>query len=262
MPTIPLILSSEFGQNLSSDYSSFSQQFSPPISIPRDTAPRIRLYQASIPYVMPNVTTGVNDSLTVERKTGNTVHSTATLVLDQGLYSLADIQERIDFFCTNNTHDDLTVELTGVVATQRVNLSVKNTSYDYNFKFATTTNSFAAILGFTADHAFLTASSPSIVRSETTAAFDTTTSVQVLTSLSAGLYLHGNQGSPCVASIPLAEATPGQVFSYRPVNLLEIEAPHLQGATISSTTISLQSQSGARLNLMNEYFQLTLEIVY
>ena len=84
MPTIPLILSSEFGQNLSSDYSSFSQQFSPPISIPRDTAPRIRLYQASIPYVMPNVTTGVNDSLTVERKTGNTVHSTATLVLIKG----------------------------------------------------------------------------------------------------------------------------------------------------------------------------------
>ena len=264
MPSVPLFFDSEFGENLSADGSAFNVSFSPPIIIPHDANPIVRLYQASIPYVFPNIKTGVNDSLVVEKLTAgtNSVVSTATLTLEQGLYALTDMQHRFDFFFTHNGFDDVTVSLTGVPATQRIHLDFRSTTFDYKLKFASTTNTFGPIMGFTSDVTFLQANSPHVHRSESTAKFNQVTSVLVKCSLSAGVYLFGDRGSSALASVPLAEATPGTVFSYRPFNLLEIQAPHLRGATISNTHIEIQSQDEQHLDLMSEFYQCVVEIVY
>ena len=141
-------------------------------------------------------------------------------------------------------------------------MNVKTTTHRYVFKFSTTLNSFGPLLGMTSDVTFMETGSPHSHRSDLTAKFDQITSVHVKCSLSAGLYLHGDKGSSAIAAIPLAEATPGTVFSYRPVNMLEIDAPHLAGATVSTTNISIVAQDGEPLDTLTEFYQLVIEIVY
>lgn len=70
--SVPIFANSEVGLNINTpDNSRFEQKLTPPIVIPLDAKnPRMHLEQASLPYSMQNVRTGVNDSFQLSVNTG------------------------------------------------------------------------------------------------------------------------------------------------------------------------------------------------
>ena len=54
MPSFPIIIDTSFAENVNTKGNRCGVTFSPPLQIPRDANPRLRLYSSSLAYNFPN----------------------------------------------------------------------------------------------------------------------------------------------------------------------------------------------------------------
>ena len=132
MPSFPLIIDTQFAENVSTKGNRCGVTFSPPLQVPSNANPRLRLYSSSIAYNFPNVSAELeNDTLHIERVIGQIV-STHDVTFEAGLYgSLDDIQQVIKHSIQQDSKfSDLTISLVGVAATQKAHIEITNTEAD------------------------------------------------------------------------------------------------------------------------------------
>ena len=257
MPSIPIVVDSAFAENVSAGGNRCSLSFSPPLQLPRDVSPSIRLYSSSFNYSFPNIDT-TNNQLHLRLMSIPAV--TQTITLPTGLYTLTDLERTVKHAIhANATFGPFEIRFIAVNATQRVHIEVVNpTAHPFRMEFSQAA-SVGSLLGFTQDVDF-TANTTSSHEGNAVANLDRNTSVLVQTSLCSGSVVNGRGGSSTVAAIHLAAAIPGTTYAYQPDNTLTVPASHLAGATITNASFALVNQSFEELNTLGESFQLVLEI--
>ena len=259
MPSIPIVIDTNFAENLNSTGNRCSITFSPPLQVPRDADPELRLYSSSFSYNFANVDTANNKLKITSLSTPNIDHE---FTFPTGLYSLSDIAQTIKFALSEvAAFNVLSFNLLGISSTQKVHIEVTNSSavaYRLDFSDA---NSIGSLLGFTSNKIF-NANGTTTRESDTVAALDSTTSVLFKTSLCNGSVVHGQGGSNTLAMIHLAAATPASVFAYQPNPPLSVPAEGLAGTMVTSATFAIVNQNGDDLNTLGEKWQAVLEIVW
>lgn len=265
MPSFPIIIDTSVAENISTKGNRCGVTFSPPLQVPRDANPRLRLYSASLAYKFPNVSAALgNNTLNVERTIGSITHE-HTVTFDDGLYgSLDDIQRVISHSLlqdSNMNFSDFTISIVGVAATQKAHISITTDAADSIILRFAAPNSIGALLGFTTDRIFFPFSTTSC-ESDTTASLDHTTSVFVTTSLCSGSVVAGKSGQSTLAMIHLAAFQPASVVAFTPSNMLEVPAPNLAGLPVTNATFALVNQNMEDLDTLDENWQLVIEVVW
>jgi len=197
MPSFPIVIDTQYAENVNTNGNRCGVTFSPPLQIPRDASPRLRLYSASLAYNFPNASAAIgNNTLLIERTIGGIVHE-HTVTFEDGLYgSLDDVQRVISHSLlqdSNINFNDFTITIVGVAATQKAHISITTDASDSIILRFAAPNSIGALLGFTTDKIFWPFSTTSC-ESDTTASLDRTTSVFVTTSLCSGSVVAGKGG--------------------------------------------------------------------
>ena len=62
--------------------------------------------------------------------------------------------------------------------------------------------------------------------------------------------------------VHLAAFSPASIVAFAPNNLLEVPAGSLAGTTITGASFALVNKAFEDLNMLNEAFQLVIEILY
>ena len=263
MPSFPVIIDTQFAENVSTKGNRCGVTYSPPLQIPANANPRLRLYSSSIAYNFPNVSEELeNNTLNVERAIGQIVHE-HTVTFESGLYgTLDDIQQVITHSLLQDPNfSDLTISIVGVAATQKAHISITTDQADSVILRFAAPNSIGSLLGFTTDKVFSPYSTTSC-QSDTTASLDRTTSVLIQTSMCSGSVVAGKGGQSTLAVIHLAAFSPASVIAFSPNNMLEVPAPNLAGASVTNATFALVNQNNEDLDTLNEQWQLVIEVVW
>lgn len=263
MPSFPIIIDTQFAENVSTKGNRCGVTFSPPLQVPSNANPRLRLYSSSIAYNFPNVSAELeNSTLNVERILGESVHY-HIVTFEAGLYgTLDDIQQVIKHSLQQDSNfSDLTISLVGVAATQKAHIEITNTEADSVILRFSAPDSIGSLLGFTSDKTFFPYSTTSR-ESDTTASLDRTTSVLVQTSMCSGSVVAGKGGQSTLAVIHLAAFSPASVIAYSPSNMLEVPAPNLAGASVTNATFALVNQNNEDLDTLKEEWTLVVEVVW
>jgi hypothetical protein len=263
MPSFPIVIDTQFAENVSTKGNRCGVTFSPPLQIPANANPRLRLYSSSIAYNFPNVSAELeNNTLHIERIIGQIVHM-HLVSFETGLYgTLDDIQQVIKHSINQDPmFSDLTIRLVGVAATQKAHIEVTNDLADIVKLSFTASRSIGPLLGFTSDRLFSPYATGS-EESDTTASLDRTTSVLVQTSMCSGSVVAGKGGQSTLAVIHLAAFSPASVIAYSPSNMLEVPAPNLAGASVTNATFALVNQNNEDLDTLNEEWTLVVEVVW
>ena len=134
MPSIPLIVDSANAHNKSTLGNRCSISFSPPLQLPRNCSPSIRLCSASFAYNSPNVSAAFsNNILTIDRMnmSGAYDHRHHVTFVD-GLYGYLDDIARVVRHSLHGDANFPNIEITfiPVEATQRVHIDVTNGNSD------------------------------------------------------------------------------------------------------------------------------------
>ena len=79
MPSFPIIVDTQFAENVSTKGNRCGVTFSPPLQIPTTANPRLRLYSSSFAYNFPNVSTEFENNTLV---TGMPVLFGRTLIVE------------------------------------------------------------------------------------------------------------------------------------------------------------------------------------
>ena len=264
MPSFPIIVDTQFAENVSTKGNRCGVTFSPPLQIPASASPRLRLYSSSIAYNFPNVSAELgNNTLAIDRYDDDVLGHRHTVTFRDGLYgSLDDIAQVIKHSIHSNANfAELEINLIPVTATQRVHIEVVNGHTDTIHLSFTSANSIGPLIGFTADKYF-TANTTETRESDTTASLDRTTSILVQTSMCSGSVVAGKDGQSTLAVIHLAAFTPSSVIAFSPNNMLEVPAPNLAGASVTNATFALVNQNNEDLDTLNEQWQLVIEVVW
>jgi hypothetical protein len=98
MPSFPIIIDTQIAENVNTKGNRCGVTFSPPLQIPRDSAPRLRLYSSSFAYNFPNVSAEFeNNALVIDRLDSSSVLGHRhTVTFKDGVYgSLDDIAQVI-----------------------------------------------------------------------------------------------------------------------------------------------------------------------
>ena len=196
MPSIPLIVDSTNAQNKNTLGNRCSISFSPPLKLPRNCSPSIRLYSASFAYNSPNVSAAFsNNVLTLDRMNMSGAYDHRHHETFAGsLYGSLDDIARVIRHSLHGDANFSNIEITfiPVEATQRVHIEVTNGNSDALMIHFSSPTSIGPLMGFTSDHSFL-ANATTMHESDTTAALDRTTSVLVQTSLCNGSIVGGGR---------------------------------------------------------------------
>ena len=273
---------------------SFTYNLNPPIRLSPDSNPEVRVLQADVVYEQPNIMeetslfistfngSNEHDEITYGIKVldENTERTAASIVAETaasstplqtavdnatntyeikfpaGLYSLADINQKIEMFCKDepNLKDEEFV-LVGSAPDQMISFDfdaenardkhiyIHWTGYpklaDGSFAIRPNTSRIGEMCGFTKDSAIYHLTSEvkghEIRRADSVAKFDTFQHYLLhMSSVASGYNEDGIGGSPVVAAIS-PDVSPGKAIFYRPVHPLPIAAPGMAGTTSSIT---------------------------
>ena len=128
MPEVTLLIDSKLGRNRSADGSTFTYPLGPALMVPFDAEPTLRVLEANVFYTSPNVSAAKSNNklkfsvITSGTVAGGDVSTTDhTVTLDDGLYSLADINaELADYLESTSTIADAALSFVGHGPTQTV----------------------------------------------------------------------------------------------------------------------------------------------
>lgn len=257
--TLPILLSSETSNgatNVSADGSEFSVVFSDQLYVPeRALGCRLSVESAKIRYATHNVTGE-------DRKLRFWVTAVEyTITLDEGLYSLSDVDEGVSLGLVAAGLDENLISFSANEASNRVEMTLAVA--DIEVDIDTSANSLVAtILGFdplvTAGLRTSTGVNQTFT-AENAPSFDALTGYQLHCDL-VHLGIRVNQGySQCIASIPITVG-PHELVVYQPANPTVMEAKHMIGQRITQLRVWCTDQNNATINMQGFPIELILKI--
>lgn len=258
-----IFLSSDTSQssniiNKSADGSTFTVLMNPSITIP-STAKNIKIYTNSVNfwYSFINISSSRgNNKLYITDDVA--LPSKYTLTIDDGLYSLSDLDSALNYQVIAAGLPSGTLTLTGDNATGKVIFTL-TTGYQIYFY----TNSMYVLLGTTnlqkIPSGGLTVATY-IEKAGAVATFSSLSSVLYHCSLVNNSVLNG-RGSDVIASVS-PNVSVGSLQIDRPYNLVKIPANNLVGLRIDQIGIYITDQLGNLLNTNSESYGLTIIIEF
>ena len=256
---IPLLVSSSTSEgalNVSSDGSSFEVILEDPLRISdKMKSCTVEVHDGTVWWTIPNISSTLgNNKFYLEHLTVNYV-----ITLQDGLYSLAELNASLDREIEVLTGLSGLVTLESDDATQKVNIQVNQIGSRIDF---TQSDTFRSIIGFSSKLV------PTLV--STGVYNELATSVASFNSISYFL-LHSdivtrgmrvnNQYNQTIARI-LIDETPGSQILFRPYNPLKIGAWDLMGATRNRIKFWLTDQDNNAVNTNGEIFSAIVVIKY
>lgn len=260
---IPLFLSSDTNESSniiskSSDGSTFTVLMQPSLSIP-STAKNIKVYtpETKFWYAFKNISSAkANNKLYITDNVG--IPTKYTLTVDDGLYSLSELENALNYQIISAGLPSGTLQLTPDNATGKVVFTL-TTGYQIYFG----SNSMYTLLGCTNLQKIPAAGLTTGTYNEkapNAATFSSLTSVLFHCSLVSNSILNG-RGSDVIASIS-PNVDVGSLQIDRPYNVIKIPANNLQNLTINQVTISITDQLGVLLDTNSETYAITVVVEY
>ena len=265
---ICLFIDSAEGKNLSVNGDSFSYFLSPPLSLPFDAKPVLRVLELDLWYTSPNVSAvkGNNTLRFAQITSGNFVFGTASLdhheiTFDDGLYSLQDIRDEIAAYCTAATIHDAALDIVGHNPTQKTifKWDVQNTGYGVVLYLSDST-SIGSLLGF--DKVDLHFDNFGIVTAKETANFKSGSSANFselshfllhASCLSGSNYNSAGSDTSQVACAVTPDVAPGSLIRYRPLTSIPTQCDSLRGANTSQIVFKMTDNNGSPVVLKESW---------
>lgn len=230
-----------------------------PIHIPGSAKNcRVKVTQASIPYVSPNIITDINDTFIFfypDLLTQNEI------VIPKGLYGLNDFSAAIQLGLSNLGINPNLFTFYGDQSTQKIIITT-NEPCQIDF---TQPKNLSKILGF--NQAKYPPASLSTAGQNFTApneaGFDTLTSYLIQSDIvGTGLPINGSNAQQILAQIPISNVQVGGRLIYDPQQNILINCPELIGYKKTTMRFSLLNQLGENLDMLNQYYSLILTFEY
>jgi len=230
-----------------------------PISIPASAKKAIlKVTQASIPYVSPNIITNKNDRFIFfypDLLTENII------TIPQGLYGLSDLSAAISLGLSNLGYNQNLFTFYGDQPTQKI---VITTNEPLQIDL-TQQNNLSELLGF--NEAKYPAASLSTAgqnfNGQNPAAFDSLTSYLVSSDIvMSGLPINGSKSAAIIAQIPIYNTPVGGRLVYDPQNATIVNCNELIGYKKPTVKFSLLNQKGENINMLNQFFSMILLFEY
>ena len=242
----------------SSDGSTFTVLMQPALTIPA-TAKNIKVYtpETKFWYAFKNISSAkANNKLYITDDIG--IPTKYTLTIDDGLYSLSELESALNYQIIAAGLPSGTLQLTADNATGKVVFTL-TTGYQIYFG----SNSCFVLLGCTSLQKIPAAALTTATYNEkapNVATFSSLTSVLFHCSLISNSILNG-RGSDIIASIS-PNVDVGSLQIDRPYNVIKIPANNLQNLSINQITMSITDQLGVPLDTNSETYAITVVVEY
>lgn len=259
---LPFFLSSDTSESpniiKSTDGSTFTVFLQPSVAVPPN-AKNIKVFtpETKFWYTFKNISVAkANNKLYITNDAGNPTKY--TLTIDDGLYSLSELENALDYQIVLAGLPTGTLQLSADNATGKVIFTLAS---GYQIYFGT--NSCYVLLGCTNLQKIPSGGLTGALYSEkapSVATFSNLTSVLFHCSLVSNSILNG-RGSDVIASVA-PNTTVGSLQIDRPYNVIKVPCPNLQNITINQITVSITDQLGNLLDTNSETFQITVVLEY
>lgn len=248
--------------NRSSDGSYFEIQLQDGLQIPAEALNvNIAVEEATIWWVVPNIITGENDTMYITGPDTLDVVQNYVVVIPQGLYDLAGINQAILRDLENQgakIDPDPLITLTPDEPTQKVEMRFDYATVSIDFTQANTPRD---ILGFNSQILGPYAGAPINVLADNTAQFNQVNYFLLHSDLTNKGIRFNNNYNQTVSQV-LIDVSPGSQIVSHPFNPAKISAPELAGAKRTNLRIWLTDDQDRRVNTNGEYFTARIVIHY
>jgi hypothetical protein len=248
--------------NRSSDGSQFEIQLEDALRIPNEAINvSIDVEEATVWWVIPNIITDQNDRLYITAPNAADVLTAYVVVIPQGLYDLAGLNQAIQRELQNQgakIDPSPAINLSPDDATQRVELTLNYVGSQVDF---TPLDTFREILGFNSQVIGPTVIAPFTTIADGTAAFNQVNYFLIHSDLTNKGIRFNNQYNQTISQV-LIDVPPGSQIVSRPFNPARINAHELAGTNRTSVRLWLTDDKNRPVNTNNEYFTARIAIKY
>jgi len=266
MPELTLLIDSKLGRNRSVDGSTFEYPMEPALMVPFDAEATLRVLEANVFNTSPNVSVAKSNSrLKFSVITSGTVAGgdlsthTHSVVFDDGLYSLADINaELADMLERKDTIADAALSFVGHGPTQTViaDWDAEAAGYGVILRFSES-DSTGPLLGFAATdltYEIGEGDKHKYFRSPSPANFDAVSLYLLNCSVLSGQnYDASGSGGGQVSCAITPDVAPGNLIQYRPLIPLPCQAHALKGNRTSSIRFTMTDNQNEPVVLNEAY---------
>ena len=248
--------------NVSSDGSYFEVQLEDGLKIPKDALNvNVKVEEASIWWVIPNIETGVNDKMYITGPDRNDVVQNYVITIPSGLYDLSGINQAILRELETagaKTDPEPLITLTPDEPTQRVELRFNYNTVEVDFSPLDTPRE---ILGFNAQNYGPYIGAPITVPADNIAQFNQINYFLIHSDLTSKGIRFNNNYNQTIAQV-LIDASPGSQIVSKPFNPAKINADELKGTTRTRLRFWLTDDRDRRVNTNTEYWTARIVINY
>ena len=262
---ISMIVSSDpttGASNKSADGSYFEVQLQDGLTIPKDALNiNVRVEEATIWFVVPNIITNVNDKMFITGPDTAGALQNYIVTLPQGLYDLSGLNQAVLRDLENKgakTDPNPLITMTPDDATQKVQIrfNYNNVSIDF-----TQADTFRDILAFDSLVYGPYASTPINILAPDVAAFNQVNYFLIHSDLTNKGIRFNNNYTQTVAQV-LIDVPPGSQIVSRPFNPAKISTQELAGTNRTNLRFWLTDDENRRVNTNGEYWSARIVIDY
>jgi hypothetical protein len=248
--------------NRDPDGSYFEVQLQDGLQLPKDALNvNIAVEEATIWWVVPNIITGVNDTMYITGPDINDVIQNFVVVIPQGLYDLSGINQAILRELENQgakIDPDPLITLTPDEPTQKVEMRFDYPTVSVDF---TQPNTPRITLGFDSQILGPYVGAPLNILADNIAQFNQVNYFLIHSDLTNKGIRFNNNYNQTISQV-LIDVSPGSQIVSRPFNPAKINAPELAGAKRTNLRVWLTDDRDRRVNTNGEYFTARIVIHY
>ena len=262
---ISMIVSSDpanGASNRSADGSYFEVQLQDGLKIPKDALNiNVRVEEATIWWVVPNIITNVNDKMYISGPDTNGVVQNYIVTIPQGLYDLSGLNQAVLRDLENKgakIDPSPLITMTPDDATQKVQIrfNYNNVSIDF-----TQGDTFRDILGFDSLVYGPYASAPINILASETAGFNILSFFLIHSDACNKGIRFNNTYNQTIGQV-LIDVPPGSQIVSRPFNPAKISTQELAGTNRTNLRFWLTDDENRRVNTNGEYWSARIVIDY
>jgi hypothetical protein len=248
--------------NVSSDGSVFEVNFQEPITIPKEAInTQIIVEEASVWWTVPNIITGVNDTMYITVPNVADVLTAYVVVIPQGLYDLSALNQSILRELQNQGakfDPSIGISLSPDDATGKVEIIFYYIGCEVDF---TQNNTPRTILGFNSQILGPNVSAPLTQIADNVAEFNQVNSFLIHSDLTdSGIRINGTYNQ--VISQVLIDVSPGRQIISKPFNPARISSQELAGVKRTKVKFWLTDENGNPVNTNGEYWTARVVIKF
>lgn len=241
--------------NVSADGSTFTINLETPITIPKEAKTcTVEVVQSTVWWVVPNITTGVNDNFTYD----DGVAPAYNFQVEQGLYDLSSLELAIKSGIINAGGNPDDIDLIADNATQKVIMRLNRIGASVDFTIA---NSLRNLLGFNSAVIGPTVSNPQDFLGDSEAAFNQVEYFLVHSDITNTGIRTNNSYTQTIGQV-LITVPPGSQVVSTPFNPIRVAIPELIGSSRKKIRFYLTTQNNELVNTGGETWSSLILIRY